>query len=357
MTTSSLHKITAPIVLLFVAFLAAVAFVGPVEAGSATGTKSAGESCTKSSECQADLRCKLLETSNVDDFYTYSADGELILKPGVVAPEAICVPAFANEGDDCNQYDCNRRGSSNLVCSASSSAIAFSGGYDYGECAKKGSAGTTITSWREYCFSIHPNDTNAREECIDQEGSTCFAESDCADGLICNTAETNIGGLFGQGRSGACTLPQQVGGPCEEKNDCAAGFDCNTDTKQCFKPADGGDGGGADGGKPGDGSALDPDVAPDSVDFGLNFFRGQNVGLRTDSPQAFITGVVRTVLGILAAVLVVLLVAGGIIYMTSAGNAQRVEQAKDIITYAIIGIVVVSAAFIIAELVIRALAA
>ncbi|MCA9375837.1 MAG: hypothetical protein KC925_02120 [Candidatus Doudnabacteria bacterium] len=90
-------------------------------------------------------------------------------------------------------------------------------------------------------------------------------------------------------------------------------------------------------------------------DFGLSTLSGSQFGLRDDSPASFLGGTISVILGILGILLVGLLIFGGVMYMTSAGNSSRVEQGKDIITWAIIGIVVVLAAFIIARFVVGAL--
>jgi TRAP-type C4-dicarboxylate transport system permease small subunit len=65
--------------------------------------------------------------------------------------------------------------------------------------------------------------------------------------------------------------------------------------------------------------------------------------------------VVNAVLSLLAIIFIVLIVLGGFRWMTSAGNATKIETAKETITNAVIGLVVVLAAYAISEFILRAL--
>lgn len=57
-----------------------------------------------------------------------------------------------------------------------------------------------------------------------------------------------------------------------------------------------------------------------------------------------------TIVGIIA---VLMLIYGGLVYITSAGNKDRAENAKKIITYSVLGIIVVVLARVIVSLVIN----
>ncbi len=72
----------------------------------------------------------------------------------------------------------------------------------------------------------------------------------------------------------------------------------------------------------------------------------QSAGLLGDSahPGAFNT-IANVLIGLSGAAAVLVLIAGGFMYVTSNGDAKRVTQAKDTILYAIIGIVVVILAY------------
>ena len=65
-----------------------------------------------------------------------------------------------------------------------------------------------------------------------------------------------------------------------------------------------------------------------------------------------ITIIINAVIGVLALVCVVVMIIGGVNYMTSSGDAGKVKKAKDTILYGIIGLVVCALAFAIVNWVI-----
>lgn len=87
-------------------------------------------------------------------------------------------------------------------------------------------------------------------------------------------------------------------------------------------------------------------------DFGQSIL--SSTSLPSTAPNQFISNIINTVTGLLGVILIGMLVYGGALYLTSAGNEQRVESGKKTITYAIVGVIVIAAARIIAEFVIRA---
>ena len=78
-------------------------------------------------------------------------------------------------------------------------------------------------------------------------------------------------------------------------------------------------------------------------------------GLAEGDLPSFLSGIIRWVLGIIGVILVGLFVYGGVLYATSAGNEDRVETGKRVMIYAVIGTVIVFAAFIVSEFIISAL--
>ncbi len=68
---------------------------------------------------------------------------------------------------------------------------------------------------------------------------------------------------------------------------------------------------------------------------------GGSTGLTTSDLKTVVINVIKWILGILALVAVVLIIYGGIIWMTAAGNAEKIEKAKRIIIDAVIGLVIV----------------
>lgn len=72
---------------------------------------------------------------------------------------------------------------------------------------------------------------------------------------------------------------------------------------------------------------------------------------RTDLQSAVIT-IINAVVGALALVCVIVIIIGGVNYMTSSGDAGKVKKAKDTILYGVIGLVVCVLAFAIVNFVI-----
>lgn len=65
----------------------------------------------------------------------------------------------------------------------------------------------------------------------------------------------------------------------------------------------------------------------------------------TNSLDATIVTLLSAIIGALGLVAVVTIVIGGINYMTSAGDAQKLKKAKDTILYACIGLAICAVAF------------
>jgi cytochrome bd-type quinol oxidase subunit 2 len=78
--------------------------------------------------------------------------------------------------------------------------------------------------------------------------------------------------------------------------------------------------------------------------------KGQNA-----KPGDLIKNIVNTLLYIVGAVSVVMIIVGGIMYTTSAGDSGRVTKAKNTVTYAIVGLVVSFLAFAIVQFVVSKL--
>jgi hypothetical protein len=67
---------------------------------------------------------------------------------------------------------------------------------------------------------------------------------------------------------------------------------------------------------------------------------GATIHLPDANPREITLRTIRWILGLLGLIAVAMVIFGGITWMTSAGNEKRVEQAKNILTYAIIGTVI-----------------
>ncbi|MFH1315057.1 MAG: hypothetical protein ABIH67_01545 [Candidatus Uhrbacteria bacterium] len=68
-----------------------------------------------------------------------------------------------------------------------------------------------------------------------------------------------------------------------------------------------------------------------------------------------IGSIINIALGLLGILLVVLVVYSGFLWMTAAGSKEQVTKAKEILTRAIIGIIIVVAAYAISDYVISAI--
>lgn len=77
------------------------------------------------------------------------------------------------------------------------------------------------------------------------------------------------------------------------------------------------------------------------------------IGVKT--PAELIQRIINYVLGFVGAIAVLIIIYSGFVYMTSRGNEKQIESAKNSLTYAIIGLVVIFASIIIVNAVISAI--
>ncbi|MEW6408023.1 MAG: pilin [Patescibacteria group bacterium] len=89
-------------------------------------------------------------------------------------------------------------------------------------------------------------------------------------------------------------------------------------------------------------------------DFGLEE-TVKETPIAKSSPAEFVGTIIKYVLGILGVILVALIIYGGIVYATSAGNEERTKTGRNILTYAIIGIAICALAFVVTDYALRAL--
>ncbi len=75
------------------------------------------------------------------------------------------------------------------------------------------------------------------------------------------------------------------------------------------------------------------------------------------SVGATVGSIINTFLGILGILAVALIVYAGFLWMTARGNEKQVEKARDILTQAIIGLVIILTAYAIAKFVVGSLLA
>lgn len=78
-------------------------------------------------------------------------------------------------------------------------------------------------------------------------------------------------------------------------------------------------------------------------------------GLPSGDLPTTIASIIRTILGFLGIVAVVIVLMGGFKWMTAGGNEDKVKEAKRLITQGIIGLVITLSAFAIASFVITSI--
>ena len=81
-------------------------------------------------------------------------------------------------------------------------------------------------------------------------------------------------------------------------------------------------------------------------------FAAKNIGIHIDNISESkdnlttnIKDIINAVVGVLAIVCVVVVIIGGVSYMTSGGDSGKVKKAKDTILYGVIGLVICALAF------------
>ena len=78
---------------------------------------------------------------------------------------------------------------------------------------------------------------------------------------------------------------------------------------------------------------------------------GYKIG-ETDAVENMIAKIINTVLSMLGVIFLILMLYGGYLWMTAAGKEERVTKAKNLITAAIIGVILVVSAYAISYFVI-----
>lgn len=146
----------------------------------------------------------------------------------------------------------------------------------------------------------------------------CENDSDCGGG-----GRKCVKGANGVG---ACSAASQSGASCADDSGCTGGLKCVGGTCQTS-------------------SASSPSSS--TVTTLKNPIAANDVG-------SLLTTVINYVLGFIAVIAAAILVYGGIMYMTSAGNDDQLRSAKTIITSGIIGLILSLAAGVIVRLVISA---
>ncbi|NCB20853.1 MAG: hypothetical protein EOM88_02945 [Clostridia bacterium] len=102
-------------------------------------------------------------------------------------------------------------------------------------------------------------------------------------------------------------------------------------------------------------------AADETYDFnkksGLNT-AADKAGYETDNAkniESYISGIITLVLSMLGVLFLILIIYGGFLWMTAMGNEEKAKKAKNLITDALIGLIIVLAAYAIAYFIINSL--
>ena len=87
-----------------------------------------------------------------------------------------------------------------------------------------------------------------------------------------------------------------------------------------------------------------------SIDFPTNF-----AGFSSQDVKVTIQNIVRIIVGFLGIIVIIIILAGGFKWLTSGGNEDKIAEAKKLISAGVVGLVVVLAAYAIANFVITSL--
>ena len=88
---------------------------------------------------------------------------------------------------------------------------------------------------------------------------------------------------------------------------------------------------------------------------GLGYVSSMDVVGGSDTLEQKIGGIVQIALSFLGVIFFILMIYGGFLWMTASGNEQQVDKARNLITAAIIGLVIVVAAYAISYFVVKTL--
>lgn len=88
---------------------------------------------------------------------------------------------------------------------------------------------------------------------------------------------------------------------------------------------------------------------------GINAVKTDDMPAELIGPNGVLTNITNTILYIIGIIAIIMLIFGGIRYVTSGGDSKKVTDAKNTILYAIVGLVVALLAFAIVNFVLNAL--
>jgi hypothetical protein len=121
---------------------------------------------------------------------------------------------------------------------------------------------------------------------------------------------------------------------------CAPGLCPGGAANMCCPPASGGGGGDGEDGAGSGGVRESLKTAASGA--GLNTGR---------SISGIVATIIRTLLGFVGVIFLILIIFGGMMWMNAGGNEESVTKAKKLITNAVIGVIIIMAAYLLVSLV------
>lgn len=67
--------------------------------------------------------------------------------------------------------------------------------------------------------------------------------------------------------------------------------------------------------------------------------------LKVNTPQELIGLLIKSVMGILGTITLIMIIYGGVLWMTSGGNSDKTKKARDIIVWATLGVIMIFASY------------
>lgn len=95
-------------------------------------------------------------------------------------------------------------------------------------------------------------------------------------------------------------------------------------------------------------------LAQSTIDAGFGYIQN-NIGMGTQDVRITIANIIRVMMGLLGLAAVIIIIYGAVMYMTSAGELEKIKTAKKLLTGAVIGLVIVLSAFAIASFIISSI--
>ncbi|OGL77960.1 hypothetical protein A3F28_00220 [Candidatus Uhrbacteria bacterium RIFCSPHIGHO2_12_FULL_57_11] len=92
-----------------------------------------------------------------------------------------------------------------------------------------------------------------------------------------------------------------------------------------------------------------------TINLGLTPEVTEAIGLSSTDVRVTVARIINVFMGILGIIAVVIVLYGGFLWMTAAGNEEKVEKAKKMLVAGVIGLAIILSAYAIAQFVINSL--